>query len=402
MTIETLNISIPVPCVQGRFGSRLATYSTQISPLQIKKILGHDPRSRLRKSLPADIRAIYERVQRPTAKSRGDGIAGYIQDRLTRNIIGAFPAISIGITSPTPFRAFEGPGMSKAVGNLEIDEEGARILLDGLGRLSGALDLADEGPEGNTLVKQFMFPVTFYTPTVESGPLSIEELGQLFMDFNFRVNPVPAHMAIALDQSDIYIALTNKLSKDPFIAENGGMELKAKSLGKKSTAIVVQSVLLRTVRGASEGREFQENNLSTPSDPNLTNDTFEQELDSISEFFTEISNGMGKDRWNVRESLHLSAPGWQALGIIHHDINHRGLDLSAAQRSSICKTIAEIDWSRKNEAWATEAKLGTFQNGELVILGAGRNNTQAIISYVRQKAGLTPMLESLTASKEAA
>jgi hypothetical protein len=178
--------------------------------------------------------------------------------------------------------------------------------------------------------------------------------------------------------------------------------LKAKSLGKKSTAIVVQSVLLRTVRGASEGREFQENNLSTPSDPNLTNDTFEQELDSISEFFTEISNGMGKDRWNVRESLHLSAPGWQALGIIHHDINHRGLDLSAAQRSSICKTIAEIDWSRKNEAWATEAKLGTFQNGELVILGAGRNNTQAIISYVRQKAGLTPMLESLTASKEAA
>jgi DGQHR domain-containing protein len=363
--------------------------------LQIKKILGHDPRSRLRKGLPADIRAIYERVQRPTAKSRGDGVAGYIQDRLTRNIIGAFPAISIGITSPTPFRAFEVPGISKAIGNLEIDEEGARILLDGLGRLSGALDLADEGPEGFALVKQFMFPVTFYTPTAEAGPLSIEELGQLFMDFNFRVNPVPAHTAIALDQSDIYIALTNKLSKDAFISENGGMEVKAKSLGKKSTAIVVQSVLLRTVRGATEGREFQENNLLTPNDPNLTNDTFEHELDSISDYFSEISQRMGKDRWNLRESLHLTAPGWQALGIIHHDINHRGLDLSDAQRSSIYNIIAAIDWRRTNEAWASEAQLGNFQNGELVILGAGRNNTQAIINYVRQKTGLAAKLESL-------
>jgi DGQHR domain-containing protein len=341
-------------------------------------------------------------VQRPTAKSRADGVAGYIQDRLTRKIIGAFPAISIGITSPTPFRAFEGPGIPKAVGNLEIDEEGVRILLDGLGRLSGALDLADEGPEESALVKEFMFPVTFYTPTVEAGPLSIEELGQLFMDFNFRVNPVPAHTAIALDQSDIYIALTNKISKDAFISENGGMELKAKSLGKKSTAIVVQSVLLRTVRGATEGREFQENNLSTPSEPNLTNDTFEHELDSISEFFTEISQRMGRDRWNSRDSLHLTAPGWQALGIIHHDINHRGLELSSSQRSTIYDIIAGLNWSRTNESWATEAKLGLFQNGELVILGAGRNNTQAIITYVRQKTGLASKLESLSVSKEAA
>jgi len=398
MTVETLNISIPVPCVQGRFGKRLVTYSTQISPLQIRKILGHDPRSRLWKSLPSDIRAIYERVQRPTAKNRRDGIVGYIEDRLSRNLIGAFPAVSIGITTPTPFQSLDIPGMSKAIGVLNIDDEGIRIMLDGLGRLSGSLDLADEGADGKNLVDQFVFPVTFYAPAPGTEPLSIEELGQLFADFNFRVNPVPARLAIALDQSDIYISLANKLSKEPFLADFGGMEVKAKSLGKKSTAIVVQSVLLRAVRGACEGRDFQESNLSVPSMPNLTNETFDYELESITEFFAEVSQRMGNERWVKRDSLHLTAPGWQALGVIHHDMNHRGLELSAGQRSSVYDIIAGLNWSRQNEAWATEARLGIFQNGELVILGAGRNNTQAIIDFVRSKSGLRSKLHALNSS----
>jgi hypothetical protein len=179
------------------------------------------------------------------------------------------------------------------------------------------------------------------------------------------------------------------------IARHGGMEVKAKSLGKKSTAIVVQSVLLRAVRGACEGRDFQENKLAVPSGPNLTNDSFDAELVSVSEFFTEIAQRMGEERWSRRESLHLTAPGWQALGVIHHDINHRGLNLTANQRSAVYDIIAGIDWSRQNEAWATEAKLGLFQNGELVILGAGRNNTQAIIDHVRRKTGIKTKLDAL-------
>ncbi len=394
MTFETLNISIPVPCVQGRFGKRLATYSTQISPLQIKKILGHDPRSRFWKTLAPDIRQIYEQVQRPTAKNRRDGIAGYIEDRLGRNIIGAFPAVSIGITSFTNFTPLDIPGLQKAVGILHIDEEGVRILLDGLGRLSGALDLAEEGAAGKELVSQFVLPVTFYAPMVGTEPLAVEELGQLFADFNFRVSPVPAARAIALDQSDIYISLTNKLAKEPFIAEYGGMETKSKSLGKKSTALVVQSVLLRTVRGACEGRDFQESNLAMPSDPNVTNETFNDQLASLSDYFSEISQRMGAGRWDNRDSLHLTAPGWQALGVLHHDINNCGLELSSTQRSAIYDIIANLDWSRRNEEWATVAKLGLMQDGELVILGAGRNNTQAIINYLRAKTGLKLKLEA--------
>jgi hypothetical protein len=50
--LDTLSISIPVPAVQGYFGKRIATYTTQIQPLQIKRILGHDPRSKNWKLLP--------------------------------------------------------------------------------------------------------------------------------------------------------------------------------------------------------------------------------------------------------------------------------------------------------------------------------------------------------------
>jgi DGQHR domain-containing protein len=391
MTIKTLDLNIQVPCIQGFFGSRLATYTTQIKPLQLKRLLGHDPRSKYWKMLPADIRELYEQVQRPTSANRRAGVAGYIEGRLTGAQVGAFPAVSLGITAPAPFRAYD--GAPEGVGELEVDEESLKIILDGLGRVSGALDLADESAEGKAKVGQFTFPLTIFAPMPGTGPLSVKELGQLFADFNFRVNPVPARIAINLDQYDDYINLTNALAKEPAIADFGGMEVKAASLGKKSSAIVVQTVLLRVVRGATEGRDFQESNLARAEEPNLTEDTFEAELASISGFFSEIQQRMG-DRWKDRTALHLTAPGWQALGVLHHDMHHRGLNLSAAQKSAIYDVLGAIDWSRSNEEWATEAGLGTFEDGELVIRGAGRSNTQAILTYLRVKTGLAPKLDA--------
>lgn len=53
----------------------------------------------------------------------------------------------------------------------------------------------------------FSFPVTFYAPT--AGVIALEQLGQLFHDFNFLQTRVSASQAIALDKSDIYMQLTN-------------------------------------------------------------------------------------------------------------------------------------------------------------------------------------------------
>jgi DGQHR domain-containing protein len=407
--VATLNITTPVPSIQGHFGRRLVTYTTQIPALQIKKILGHDPRSKNWKLLPEETRKIYQQIQRPTAKNRRDAVSTYIEQRLgPRDAIGAFPSISIGVTNPLKFVPSE-PG--SAIGILHIDEDGQRILLDGLGRLTGALDLADEGSEGKALVEKIVFPVTFYLPSAEQIELSAADLGQLFSDFNFRVYPVPARINLSLDQSDIYISLANALSKEPFIALHGGMEYKAASLGKKSSALVVQQVLFRTVRGACEGRDFQENNLaSIPGLSNLTDSTFDKELSSVADYFSEIATRMG-DRWAARESLHLTSAGWQALGVFHHDLFHRGLSLSPAELDKIYDAVAGVDWSRSNRDWADVAKLGIWakpkdsEMEQLVILGAGRNNTQAILDYLRKVSGIDeklqpPIVEETTSSVE--
>lgn len=391
--LETLNIAIPVPCVQGQFGNRLVTYSTQISPLQIRKVLGHDPRAANWKILPEQIREVYESIQRPTTKGRQNSIVRYIEDRLNRDVVGAFPAVSIGIMNHASFEPLDVPGLQRAVGILNIDEDSMRIMLDGLGRLSGALDLSEENAHGLALVKQCIFPVTFYCPAPGTPDLTLAEMGQLFSDFNFRVHPVSQRHAMALDSNDIYISMTNQLAQTPVIMTFGGMEVKASTLRKKSTALVVQSVLLRAVRGACEGREFQESNLAHPTSPNLTGLTFERELESIHEHFAEIAKRMG-DRWARRGSLHLSAPGWQALGVLHHDINHRDLRLSDYQRDVIYDAIGEIDWARTGPQWSGEAHLGQVRDNGMTMTGAGRSNVKIILDFVRAKAGIKALLET--------
>ncbi len=403
MSPAFLDITTPVPCIQGAFGNRLLTYTTQIRPSQVKLILGHDPRSQFWKDIPdEETRKIYERIQRPTSKDRRNSVAEYLMQRMgsSRPSIAAFPSISIGVSHPTVFRP---SSENEAIGILHIDDRGQRIVLDGLGRLTGCLDLLNgSDASGKQIINSMTLPVTFYVPAHGTGPLSTYELGQLFSDFNFRVYPVPARVNMALDQSDIYIQFANELAKRSFIAEHGGMEIKAASLGKKSTALVVQTVIVRTVRGATEGRDFQENNLANPKNANLTDASFQTELNSVAGFFTEIEQRMG-DRWTVRDSLHLSSPGWQALGVIHHDLNHRGLDLTDDERAAVWDAIAAIDWTRTNRDWVDHAKLGIWDKPrgggpeQVIILGAGRNNTQAIIDLVRHRTGLQDQIDKMKA-----
>jgi hypothetical protein len=84
---------------------------------------------------------------------------------------------------------------------------------------------------------------------------------------------------------------------------------------------------------------------------------------------------------------------------------HSGLDLTAGDISGVYDALAAIDWSRTNRAWVDEARLGTWSiprgasQEQVVIIGAGRNNTQAIIDYLRVKTGLQAKLDG---SKQAA
>lgn len=404
---EFSEYKLPIPCIQGHFGSRLLTFTTQATPKQAVALLGHDPRSSRRKQLQASnpsLAAIYNTIQRDTVKGRRDSIVDYIADRMrpTAKAIGAFPAISIGCTDAEEFRPF--PGM-KMAGMLMIDtalsSSTQRIVLDGLGRLTGALELVEAGhPEW----VDFTFPITFYTPR-EGDTLAIQELGQLFADFNGRVFPVAKRFSLRLETADPYVRLGRELAEEPFLAEHGGVAEGLASLGGKSTELVVQTVLVRTIRGACEGRRFQEANLAHAENPVLTDESWDEVRDSIALFFNAIAEHMGDERWEDRDSLHLSSPGWQAMGVLHHDLVHRiGLD-SDDDLIDAAKAIAGIDWSRYNPEWFAlgvgQAEIDKLTGKEVVdakgrkriaLVGAGRTNTQAIINFLRRKVGLDALI----------
>jgi hypothetical protein len=137
-------------------------------------------------------------------------------------------------------------------------------------------------------------------------------------------------------------------------------------------------------------------------------------LSSIDDFFNGIAVAMGKERFTNKASLHLSAPGWQALGVIHYDIVFR-LKLDAAEREKVINRIASIEWQRSNPEWVArgvahveiDKKNGQpvmDENGQpkIVLSGAGRTNTQAIIDVVREKAGIATLLPANAAEDDGA
>ena len=397
--------AIPVPVTRGRFGERLITYTTHLSVVEIvDALLGHDPRQKRGswKHLKPGIEKIYTDIQRKEPAGRHDSIIGYLEQRLRRNspVVGAFPAISIGMTGVPRFESVApGDPLKQDLGILYLQTRSERILLDGLGRVGACLNLMEESEAGAAIVDSIELPLTIYTPNPDFNPLTVDDLGQLFADFNSKVYPVPAHKAMRLDKADPYVRLANDLAKEPFIANHGGMEYKANSRGKQSTSIIVQSVLMRTIRGACGGRKFQESNLTFIDNPVLTDETYQHTLGSIAGFFTEIANRMG-NRWSKKDSLHLTAPGWQALGVIYNDMNHRGLNLPDYDRMHILDVIGSLDWSRYNREWSDVAKLGPWEvpagaDREQVILRySGRNNVQLIIDYLRKMTGLQLKLDA--------
>ncbi len=286
---------------------------------------------------------------------------------------------------------------------LELSEPNRRIMLDGLARVTGALNLIEEQGTESKVGEWFSFPVTFYAPT--SNVITLEQLGQLFHDFNFLQTRVNPNQAIALDKSDPYIQLTNKLGRSDTLQLYGGMEERSASLGTKSTAVVVQRVLLRFVRGACEGRRFQESNLSRTDTPNLTNQTFKDIQAKLENFIGDFAHRMGTERFKDRDSLHLSAPGWQVLGLIFHDMHFRiGDRLTVRAQSDIMERLAQLDWSRYNPDWigmvgeperekVTQQLITDSRGRQKVALSrAGRTTIAAMAEYVREKVGLSQLL----------
>lgn len=400
--IEHVKPTIRLPAVQGQFGSRLATYTTQLTPSSIETVIGHDPRSKQWKRLPGNVEHIYKHLQRTTTKARLDAVMRYIQYRFAENpvVVGAFPAISIAVQNPTEFEKVQNTESGIGILHFDAGPRNTRVIVDGLGRASATIELLEmsEDPDVpqakrdllKALLDKFSLPVVFYMPAPGQAPLSLDEMQQLFHDFNFKVTAVSAQHAIALDHSNLYIGLANRIGESDPIAAAGGMEKKAASLGKKSSAVVVQQNLLRFVAGAIDGEAALEGKVNAErKDANLTEETLDDYQERIISFLTAFAEAMGQDAFKDRERLHLTAPGWAALAAIFYDLNARlkvpDLDAAAAR-------LGALDWRREAPIWADIVKQR--EDGTLSLVGgSGSANRRFMIKVIRRELGLDDLLK---------
>jgi len=412
--LDTIKLMTELPAVAGFFGTRLVTYTTQLPAGSLETILGHDPRSKFWKKLPDDLEYLYTHLQRPTTKPRLESIIQYIQRRFIPNsiIVGAFPAISIGVQNPTEFEPYDDP--SKGVGLLKFDLSlrNRRVIVDGLARASAVLQLVEWSESGelseetrvslNALLSGFTLPCVFFLPAPDTEPLTVEEMEQLFHDFNFRVVPVPARIAIALDHSDPYITLTNRIGKSEVIVGYGGMEMRSASLGKKSTRIVVQQNLLRFVRGATEGDRFLEaQNRSELENSNLTEETLDDFEEGLTRYLEDVAEAMGEERFKDRESLHLTSPGWGTLGILYHDL---AVTLKVPDIGKAAQRIGTINWHRSAQEWGEiiKEKIDRDGNNFLGLAAGGAQNRRFMTKKVREIIGIDSRLAERGAQVAAA
>jgi hypothetical protein len=405
--LNTTQLTVRVAAVQGAYGHRLATYATQISPRSLEAFLGHDPRSRFWKKLEPELSAIYTQLQRLTTAERLRSIQSYIRKRFTNLAIvcGAFPAISVAVTRPLRFQPFEGGNDIAGAGTLHLDmsKSNSRVVLDGLARTSGVIELVelandeklseDERRALSNLLDEFTLPVVIFGPRENDKPLTVTELRQLFADFNFKQASISPSMAIAMDSSDIHISATNELGKATVIQSNGGVEAGRASLGSKSKALAVQQNLLRFVRAAAEGDRFVEAKTNVEKiEPRLTEETLAEFVGKLGRFLGAMAEVMGQQRFSdTKNGIHLSGPGWSALGVIFYDLD---VTLGISDVEIKAREIGKIDWQRDAPFWADAMREKEVRGTKiLTFIGGGFESRQMIRRKVHECLGTWEALQ---------
>lgn len=407
--LNTTQLTIRIAAVQGAYGHRLATYSTQVRPRDLEAFLGHDPRSRLWKKLDPELQQIYSQLQRVTTPERLRTIQAYIRKRFTQRAVvcGAFPAISVAVKQHLRFEPFRQDNDLAGAGTLHLDlsKSNGRLVLDGLARVSGIIELVElanheeltkeERDSLNELLNQFSLPMVIFAPSQEGKPLEMREMKQLFADFNFKQTSISPSMAIAHDSSDIYIEATRRLGAGPVIKDHGGMEVGRASLGSKSTALVVQQNLLRFVRGAAEGDRFTEAkpNVEKLQGNHLTEQNLDEFVDRVNRFLGGMATVLGNARFSdTKNAVHLSGPGWGALGVVFNDLY---AILGVEDAEGMGRKLGEIDWQRTAPFWS-DAMREKEVRGKTVttFIGGGYESRQALRKKIHQHLGTWEELQA--------
>lgn len=110
-----------------------------------------------------------------------------------------------------------------------------------------------------------------------------------------------------------------------------------------------------------------------------------------------------RENFNNRDYIHLTSPGWCALGLIFHDWGIKLKNkLSEIERVDIIRAIAAIDWSRYNPDW--DGMLGSMDfddtgRKKLIKNKGGGESIKDIANYIREKSGLHTKLKNYLSSQ---
>lgn len=372
---------------------------------------GHDPRSQNWKHLPGDVREMYEKLQRKTSKSRRESMRDYILRRMSPDSywIGAIPPVVVGMQLP---QKFEDEGEDGLLGYLKVSTRLDRpnILLDGLGRITGFLDVMyDESLDGNTRkwAGEAVIPIMLVTPARETE-LSLEELGQLFHDMNVLSTPVGRGQAVDLDRSDLYIQTANEVAKLEAIAQQGGCDHRAISISKKAGTWTTKTVLLKSIRAAAEGPgshvDHMKDRIESPylRGRSQMNEII-SEYDEALKVFTDALPGK---KIPEDDTLLRTSAWWIAFGLVLHDLHdsYKGSRISDEKREAMLRSMAAIDWGLGNpdfsflghsvEEKATGAKP-TDGQGRAVInrFYGGSKAYYNLAAYIRNRIGLHEVVD---------
>lgn len=349
---------LKLPVTRCEANDKLAYYQTSV---QVKDIVpyilgGQDPRSSNWSRLAPVVQNLYEKLQRKTTKSRREEVERYIANRMAPNAlwIGAFPPIVIGVPTPQEFKPHDDQDNYESIGLLRLtnDLNYPNVVIDGLGRLSGLIEISldkDADPAVREWASKFRVPILLITGN-NGHTLTTEELGQLFFDFNVLGTPVSKGHAIDLDVSDPYIIVSGRVGDLKVVRRFGGMDDRATSIGKG--VWTTKSILLKSVRAAAEGAgAWVDHVRDSISNPWM--DTEARKTEVIERFdvvLTALTEQFDGDGFLPSYTLLRTPVWWTAIGLIIHDLyrSYDGGAFTEEMRQTLLRRLAKIDWSLGN------------------------------------------------------
>lgn len=312
-------------------------------------------------------------AQRKLNMTRVKAIARYIletyQDGTT-----FFPPICVNVQPLPTYRD----------GNIYLPYHSVSLrLTDGQHRCYGirqALqDIKEQDSEYAIILSKLEIGVLIY------AGLSLDEERQAFRDQNLLVQRPSVSLSHFFDKRSPTVLIAKELVQRVSQFQNN-VEMIDSSLGKHNPKLLTLATLVAAT-------QHMFSHLQKDADENL-----EPLINWAATFWIAAANNLPQEPWTIKnkqergaqrlESLTVSAPVFQALGILGRDLYQESVP--AENLGQWLKSLKKIDWRRDNEFWKERGVTQLGAQGEAII-----PNTKTTVSnchrVLREFVGIAPM-----------